>query len=89
MFRRGYFSHVTPDKRTPFDRIRAAGVVYVTAGENIAYAPDVDQAQTRLMASVEHRANITNSDFKRVGIGVYRGLGGYEELFTQDFADNG
>jgi uncharacterized protein YkwD len=87
MYRRAYFSHVTPDRRTPFDRIRAAGVVYVTAGENIAYAPDVDDAETGLLDSPEHRANILNADFKRVGIGVYRGLDGYEEMFTQDFAD--
>ena len=89
MYRRAYFSHVTPDRKTPFDRIKAAGVHYVTAGENIAFAPDVEQAESGLMASPDHRANILNSDFKRIGIGVYRGVGGYEEMFTQDFSDYG
>jgi len=89
MFRRAYFAHETPDRKSPFERIHAAGIAYVMAGENIAYAPDVDEAQTRLMASPPHRANITDADFKRVGIGVYRGAGGYEEMFTQDFADYG
>jgi uncharacterized protein YkwD len=89
MYRRAYFSHLTPDQKTPFDRIRGAGVRYVTAGENIAFSPDVEKAEAGLLASPEHRANILNPDFKRVGIGIYRGVGGYEEMFTQDFADWG
>ena len=87
MYDRGYFSHRTPDNKSPFDRMRAHGIHYVTAGENIAYAPDVEQAEVSLMDSPEHRANILNPDFKRVGIGVMRGIGGHEEMFTQDFAD--
>jgi uncharacterized protein YkwD len=87
MFVRAYFSHATPEHRTPFDRMRAQGARYVTAGENIAYSPDVEQAHASLMDSPEHRANILNPDFKRVGIGVFRGLGGQQEMFTQDFAD--
>jgi uncharacterized protein YkwD len=86
MYRRAYFSHVTPDRKTPFDRIREQKVRYVTAGENIAFAPDVDQAEDSLMQSPDHRANILNPDFRCVGIGVYRAAG-YEEMFTQDFAD--
>jgi uncharacterized protein YkwD len=87
MYRRSYFSHQTPDHLTPFDRLKAAGIQYVTAGENIAYAPDVEQAQESLMSSPDHRANILNPEFRCVGIGVYRGSDGYEEMFTQDFAD--
>ncbi len=89
MYLRGYFSHTTPDHQTPFDRMRKAGVSFVTAGENIALAPQVDQAEASLMASPGHRANILDPDFQRVGIGVWKGLGGYEEMFTQDFADLG
>ena len=59
---------------------------FVTAGENIAFAPDVDQAYESLLASPDHRANLLNPDFKCVGIGVYRAVG-YEEMFTQDFSD--
>ena len=87
MYQRAYFSHQTPDHKTPFDRIHAAGVRYVTAGENIAFAPGVDDAEQSLMDSPEHRANILNPDFRRVGIGVYRASDGYEEMFTQDYAD--
>ena len=86
MYRRAYFSHHDPERQSPFDRLKAAGVVYVTAGENIAYSPDVGQAEESLMRSPDHRANILNPDFRCVGIGIYR-ASGYEEMFTQDFAD--
>jgi uncharacterized protein YkwD len=87
MYQRHYFSHKTPDDKTPYDRLHDLRFHYVTAGENIAFAPDVDQAWDSLMKSPDHRANILNPDFRCVGIGAYRGLNGYEEMFTQDFAD--
>jgi uncharacterized protein YkwD len=87
MYRRHYFSHRTPSGETPYQRLQALHFRYVTAGENIVFAENVDQAWNLLMASPDHRANILNPDFRCVGIGAYRGLGGYEEMFTQDFAD--
>jgi len=87
MYQRHYFSHNTPDGKTPYDRLRDLRFHFVTAGENIAFAPDVDQAWDSLMNSPDHRANILNPDFRCVGIGAYKGLNGYEEMFTQDFAD--
>lgn len=86
MYRRRYFSHTTPDAKSPFDRMRDHQTHFVTAGENIAFAPDVDQAEQSLLASPDHRANILNADFRCVGIGVYKATG-YEEMFTQDFTD--
>ncbi|HEX6349290.1 MAG TPA: CAP domain-containing protein [Candidatus Dormibacteraeota bacterium] len=86
MYQRHYFSHLTPDGKSPFDRMRAHGAHFVTAGENIAFAPDVDQAYQSLLASPDHRANLLNPDFRCIGIGVYRAVG-YEEMFTQDFSD--
>jgi len=87
MYQRHYFSHQTPDGKTPFDRLQAVNAHYLTAGENIAFAPDPNQAWDSLMQSPDHRTNILNPDFQCVGIGAYKGLGGYEEMFTQDFAD--
>jgi uncharacterized protein YkwD len=87
MYQRHYFSHQTPDGKTPFDRLQAVNAHYLTAGENIAFAPDPNLAWDSLMQSPDHRANILNPDFQCVGIGAYKGLGGYEEMFTQDFAD--
>ena len=86
MYQRHYFSHLTPDGKSPFDRMRAHAAHFVTAGENLAFAPDVDQAYQSLLASPDHRSNLLNPDFRCVGIGVYRAAG-YEEMFTQDFSD--
>lgn len=86
MYARRYFSHLTPDGKSPFDRMKAAGAHFVTAGENIAFAPDMEQAYQSLLASPDHRANLLNPDFRCIGIGAYRAPG-YEEMFTQDFSD--
>ena len=86
MFARGYFAHVTPDGRDPFDRIREANVSYLTAGENLALAPTVEVAHTGLMNSPGHRANILRPQFGRVGIGILDG--GIRGLMaTQNFRD--
>jgi uncharacterized protein YkwD len=87
MYQRHYFSHRTPDGKTPYDRLRDMHFRYVTAGENLAFAPDEGQAWQALMSSPDHRANILNPDFRCVGIGAYKGLDGFEEMFTQEFAD--
>lgn len=87
MYLRHYFSHLTPDRKSPFDRLRDQGLKFVSAGENIAFGQEVESAQASLMQSPDHRANIMNPDFRRVGIGIYRGVGGYGEMYTQDFAD--
>jgi uncharacterized protein YkwD len=84
MFRRGYFSHLTPEHADPFDRMRAAHLGYLAAGENIAYAPSLDQAERALMHSPGHRANILRAAFGRAGIGIVDGgLRGL--MVTQDF----
>ncbi|MEJ7576273.1 MAG: CvpA family protein [Pyrinomonadaceae bacterium] len=84
MWTRGYFAHVTPDGRDPFDRIREGGVRFLTAGENLALAPTVRIAHTGLMNSPGHRANILHSQFGRVGIGIMDG-GMRGLMVTQNF----
>lgn len=86
MFRRGYFSHYTPEGLSPFDRMQNAGIIYKTAGENLAYAPTVETAHEGLMNSPGHRANILSPDFGRVGIGVID-AGVYGSMFCQNFRD--
>ena len=73
MLERGYFAHVTPEGKTPFDRISEAGVRYLTAGENLALAPTLPLAHTGLMNSPGHRANILRPQFGRAGIGILDG----------------
>lgn len=84
MFVRGYFSHFTPEKKSPFDRIRAAKVSFITAGENLALAPTLAIAHTGLMESPGHRANILHKSFGRVGIGIVEG-GSHGLMITQNF----
>ncbi len=84
MFGRGYFSHVTPEGRDPFARIREAGYTFRTAGENLALAPTLSIAHTGLMNSPGHRANILRPQFGRVGIGIMDG-GRRGLMVTQNF----
>lgn len=84
MFARGYFSHFTPEHTSPFDRINAARIRYLAAGENLALAPDLVLAHQGLMKSPGHRANILHRAFGRVGIGILDG-GVYGVMVTQNF----
>jgi uncharacterized protein YkwD len=73
MFARGYFAHNSPDGKTPFDRMKESGVRFLAAGENLALAPTVEIAHNGLMNSPGHRANILNTKYGRVGIGIMDG----------------
>lgn len=84
MFARSYFAHVTPEGRTPFDRLRAAKLGYRAAGENLALARTLDMAHQGLMNSPGHRANILHPAFGRVGIGIVDG-GRRGLMITQTF----
>lgn len=84
MFARGYFSHISPEGSTPFDRIRAANINFLIAGENLAIAQSLTLAHDGLMNSPGHRANILRKTFGRVGIGVLDG-GIHGLMVTQKF----
>lgn len=84
MFKRGYFSHESPEGNDPFDRIRKAKVSFLTAGENLALSPNLKSAHDGLMESPGHKANILHPDFGRVGIGILDG-GRNGIMVTQNF----
>jgi uncharacterized protein YkwD len=86
MFQLDYFSHTSPTAGSPFDRMHAAGIQFLVAGENLAYAPNVEVAHQGLMNSPGHRANILRPEFGRVGIGVIRSSA-QGSMFTQDFTN--
>lgn len=86
MFRRGYFSHVTPEGLNPFQRMKNANIIYNKAGENLAFARTLAEAHSGLMNSLSHRAAILNPAFKRVGIGILDG-GKNGFMFSQEFRD--
>jgi uncharacterized protein YkwD len=84
MFVRGYFGHITPDGISPFDRLLAAHIDFLVAGENIALAPTLTIAHEGLMNSPGHRANILDTQYGRIGIGIVDG-GKYGIMITQMF----
>lgn len=86
MWKRQYFAHVDPDGKDPFDRMRAGGVAFVTAGENLALARTTERAHVGLMNSPGHKRNILDPAFRKIGIGVIDG-GIYGKMFTQNFSN--
>ncbi len=80
----GYFSHTSPTYGTPFEMMRAAGVSYTYAGENLAAATSLELAFEGLMGSAGHRENILRKEFTHIGVGVVEG-GPYGYVFTQMF----
>ena len=84
MFTLKYFSHESPTSGSPFDRLKAAGVMYSRGGENLAYAQSVAVAHQALMGSPGHRENILRPEFTRIGIGLISG-GAYGRMVTQLF----
>lgn len=65
-----YFSHQSPTYGSPFDMMKEFGIIFNTAGENIAGNSTVDGAFRAWMGSEGHRANILNSKFNFTGIGI-------------------
>jgi len=65
-----YFNHTSPVYGSPFEMLRAFGIPYRIAGENIAKGQKSAKAvMGAWMSSEGHRANILNPDFKEIGIG--------------------
>lgn len=89
MARNGYFSHQAANGWSPADRLSAAGIVWMRVGENIANCESVTQAETVFMDEPRfehnHRWNILNPDYTRVGVGIARGSDGMLYI-TEDFA---
>lgn len=75
MLSNGYFSHVSPQGQTPWDFFKQVGYNYLVAGENLAinfYDPET--MQEAWMNSPGHRANILNTAYEEVGVGISQGL---------------
>lgn len=66
-----YFDHNSPTYGSPFAMMTQFGIKYRAAGENIAKARSVENAEQLFMNSSGHRANILSTNFTEVGVGVY------------------
>ncbi|QBP43159.1 CAP domain-containing protein [Paenisporosarcina antarctica] len=77
-----YFSHTSPTFGSPFDRMKALGIDYRAAAENIAMGQKTASEVVKgWMNSPGHRKNIMNANFTHIGIG-YDAQGHY---WTQQF----
>jgi uncharacterized protein YkwD len=82
MVRREYFSHTNPERQSPFDRLRAAGVTYTAAAENIAFGyPTAAGVLQGWLNSEGHRRNLENCGYTQHGLGLNSGT--WVEVFLQ------
>jgi uncharacterized protein YkwD len=84
MWERKYFGHFSPEGKDVGDRLEANSIDYFIAGENLALAPTVETAFTGLMNSEDHRRNMLDGQFDKVGIGAIEN-GIYGIMFVQIF----
>lgn len=83
------FSHTRPNGSSCFTVLNENGIVYSTAGENIAAGyGDPASVMSGWMNSEGHRANILNGSFGQVGIGYYTDPNsGYGTYWVQIFTN--
>lgn len=75
MVEQNYFSHQSPTYGSPFDMMRAHGITYQTAAENIAKGQKTaEEVMHAWMNSEGHRKNIMNSSFTKIGVAYYNGV---------------
>lgn len=60
--------HVSPRTGDPAARVRAAGVITETLGENVAQHHDTGGALESLLASPPHRQNLLSNEFTHIGL---------------------
>lgn len=94
MLARHYFSHQIPGGGLVFDVLDHQHVSYRLAGENLAtnnyvhffpFALAMQRTNADLMRSIEHRANLLEPKYARVGIGVAIEAGTGRMIVTQVF----
>ncbi len=91
MFANGYWSHTSPNGKTPWEFIVSTGYRYSVAGENLAknFLTSLSVVDA-WMASATHRENILKPGYEDVGFAVVNGILNGEEttLVVQMFGAN-
>lgn len=86
MLQYNYFDHTTPEGTKWTDWLKAIGYTYTATGENIAYNTyDAVELFNQWWNSPGHRANMMNSSYTKVGVGVLDGNG--KNMGTQEFSN--
>ena len=87
MIEKGYFDHTSPTYGSPFDMMKKFNISYNTAGENIAMGQKTpSEVMNSWMNSSGHRANILNSTYTELGVGIQKDSNG-TIYWTQMFID--
>lgn len=72
----GFFSHTNPSGQDFFDRLRAGGVTFTAAAENLARVENVPDpagfAHQQFLGNPTHRQNILDPRYTHLGVGVAR-----------------
>lgn len=80
-----YFGHTDREGRTFEERVRASGLTFRLAAENLAFDQDALHAHAAFMHSAEHRANVLDPEEKRLGVAVIT-VGNGETFYVEEFA---
>ncbi len=84
---KGYFSHVSPEGRSPWYWLDTAGYDYLRAGENLAVDfVDTKDVVDAWMQSPSHRANILKQSYTEIGTATATGIyNGRSAVFAVEF----
>ena len=70
----GYWAHVAPDGRSPFELLRPSGYLFQSAGENLASGFETAELLVQSwMESKGHRDNIMSATYQDCGVAVIEG----------------
>lgn len=86
MAERHYFGHTDPTGVTFEDRLRASGLRYRFAAENMALDQDERHAHAAFLHSPGHFANIVDPAPRKMGVAVVA-AGDGELFYVEEFAD--
>ncbi len=71
MVSRNYWSHLTPDGKTPWTFVDISGYQYQKAGENLAYGFATNEDVIKgWLNSPAHKQTMLDNDYREVGFGV-------------------
>ena len=82
--KRHVLSHQFAGEQPLTERLRATGLIFTAAAENVGMNTELDDVNSMFMRSPGHRANMLNGAYDAVGIGVVHVGPSY--WITEDFA---
>lgn len=84
MATKGYFAHVSPDGKNPWNWLQAVEYKYQYAGENLAVNfKDSEDVTVAWMNSPTHKANIVKAEYTEIGTGIATGtFNGIESVYV-------